>query len=102
MIHVIANIEVRPGAREAYLKAFRALVPKVQAEAGCLEYGPTLDARTDIRAQLPLRENVVTIVEKWEGLDALRVHLASPHMADYRAAVKDLVAKVTLQVLEPV
>ncbi|MBM4041018.1 MAG: antibiotic biosynthesis monooxygenase [Planctomycetes bacterium] len=101
MVHVIANIELRPGARDAFLKVFRALVPKVQAEGGCLEYGPTLDARTDIRAQLPFRENVVTIVEKWEGLDALKAHLAASHMADYRAVVKDLVVKVTLQVLEP-
>ncbi|MBM4043251.1 MAG: antibiotic biosynthesis monooxygenase, partial [Planctomycetes bacterium] len=55
MVHVIANIELRPGARDAFLKVFRALVPTVQAEGGCLEYGPTLDARTDIRAQLPFR-----------------------------------------------
>ena len=102
MIHVIANIELRPGARDTFLKVFHALVPKVQAEAGCLEYGPTVDAKTDIRAQLPLREDVVTIVEKWESLDALKAHLASPHMADYRVAVKDLVVKVTLQILEPV
>ncbi len=102
MIHVIANIELKPGTRDAYLAVFRGLVPKVRAEAGCIEYGPTADARTDIRAQLPFRENVITIVEKWESLAALGAHLAAPHMADYRAAVKDLVVKVTLQILEPV
>jgi quinol monooxygenase YgiN len=102
MVHVIANIELKPGVRDAFLKVFRALVPKVRAEAGCLEYGPTLDAATDIRAQLPRREDVVTIVEKWESLAALQAHLAAPHMADYRVAVKDLVVKVTLQILEPV
>ncbi|HPD13691.1 MAG TPA: antibiotic biosynthesis monooxygenase [Planctomycetota bacterium] len=102
MIHVIANIELKPGVRDAFLRVFRALVPKVQAEGGCLEYGPALDARTDIRAQLPFREDVVTIVEKWESLAALKAHLAAPHMADYRAAVKDLVVRVTLQILEPV
>ncbi|HUT34042.1 MAG TPA: putative quinol monooxygenase [Planctomycetota bacterium] len=102
MIHVIANIELKPGARDAFLKVFRALVPKVRAEAGCLEYGPTVDAKTDIRAQLPLREDAVTIVEKWESLAALKTHLAAPHMAEYRVAVKDLVVKVALQVLEPV
>jgi quinol monooxygenase YgiN len=101
MIHVIATVELRPGARDAYLAVFRGLVPKVRAEAGCIEYGPTLDARTDIRAQLPFRGDVVTIVEEWESLDALNAHLAAPHMADYRAAVEDLVVKVTLQVLEP-
>ena len=102
MVHVIANIELKPGARDAYLAALRGLVPKVRAEGGCIEYGPSLDARTDIRAQLPFRENAVTIVEKWESLAALKAHLAAPHMAAYREAVKDLVVKVTLQVLEPV
>jgi len=101
MVHVIANIEVKPGARDAFLKVFRALVPKVHAEAGCIEYGPTVDAKTDIRAQLPFREDVVTIVEKWESLAALKAHLTAPHMAEYREAVKGLVVKVTLQVLEP-
>ena len=102
MIHVIANIELKPGARDAFLKVFRALVPKVRAEAGCLDYGPTVDAATGIGAQIPIRDNVVTIVERWESLDALKTHLAAPHMAEYRQAAKDLVVKVTLQVLEPV
>ena len=55
-----------------------------------------------IAAQGPPRENVVTVVEKWESLEALRAHLAAPHMAEYRARVKDLVAGVKLQVLQPV
>jgi len=101
VVHVIATIELRPGTREAYLAEFRRLVPKVKAEAGCLDYGPNLDARTDIAAQVPFRDNAVTIVEKWEGLDALKAHLAQPHMAEYRRNVKDYVAKVTLQILEP-
>jgi len=101
MVHVIANVELRPGARDAYLAVLRRLVPTVRAEAGCIEYGPALDARTDIRAQVPFRENVVTIVEKWESLAALKAHLAAPHMTQYREAVKDLVARVSLQVLEP-
>ena len=91
MIHVIANIELRPGVRDAYLKVFRGLMPKVRAEAGCGDYGPTVDAKTDIRAQVPFRDNVVTIVEKWESLAALKAHLAAPHMAEYREAVRDLV-----------
>lgn len=102
MIHVIANIEVRPGTREAFLEEFHRVVPLVKAEAGCLDYGPHVDVRTDIGAQVPWRENVVTIVERWQGLDALRTHLAAPHMAEYRERVKDFVVNVTLQVVEPV
>jgi len=102
MIHVIATVELAEGKREAFLAEFRKLLPLVRAETGCLEYGPTLDVATGIPVQMPPRENVVTIVEKWQSLDALRAHLAAPHMADYRARVKDFMTSVTLQVLRPV
>jgi len=101
MIFVIATIEVKPGKREAFLAEFNKNVPNVRAEKGCLEYGPTVDAKTDIKAQIPLRENVVTIVEKWESLQALHAHLVAPHMATYRERVKDYVVGATLQILDP-
>jgi quinol monooxygenase YgiN len=101
MIFVIATIEVKPGKREAFLAEFNKNVPNVRAENGCLEYGPTVDAKTDIKAQIPLRENVVTIVEKWESLQALHAHLVAPHMATYRERVKDYVVGATLQILDP-
>ena len=101
MIYVIATIKVKPGKREAFLAEFQKNMPNVRAEKGCIEYGPTLDLKTDIKAQIPLRENTVTIVEMWEGLPALQVHLQAPHMATYRERVKDYVASVSLQVLEP-
>jgi len=101
MVHVIAAIEVAPGRRDDYLAIFRKLVPKVRAEAGCIEYGPTVDAKTDIKLQAPLRDNVVTVVEKWESLDALKVHLGAPHMGEYRDQVKDIVTGLTLHILQP-
>ena len=101
MIFVIATIEVKPGKREAFLAEFNKNVPNVRAENGCLEYGPTVDAKTDIKAQIPLREDVVTIVEKWESLQALHAHLVAPHMATYRERVKDYVVGATLQILDP-
>ncbi len=101
MIHVIATVEVRPGKREALLAEFRKNVPNVRAEKGCIEYGGALDLKTDIKAQIPMRDNVFTVVEKWESLEALKAHLATPHMASYRERTKDLVEKVTLQILQP-
>jgi quinol monooxygenase YgiN len=101
MIHVIATVEVSPGRREAFLAEFRRLVPLVRAEAGCLEYGPAVDVASGLPAQGPPRDDVVTILERWEGLGALRAHLAAPHMQEYRGRVKDLVRHVRLQVLEP-
>jgi quinol monooxygenase YgiN len=102
MIHVIATIEVIAGKRDEFLTEFRKNVPAVKAEAGCLEYGPAIDLQTDIAAQIPLRSQVVTVVEKWEDLAALKAHLTAPHMLSFRARVKDMVVKTSLQVLQPV
>lgn len=102
MIIVIATIELAAGRRDDFLDAFGRLVPTVRDEAGCLEYGPTIDAVTDISAQQTPRENVVTVVEKWESVSALKAHLTAPHMAEYRTTVQDLVVGMTLQILEPV
>lgn len=101
MIHVIATIEVEAGKKDEFLKHFKDNIPNVLAEDGCIEYGPTVDLKTEIPVQIPLRDNVVTIMEKWESLDHLMAHLVAPHMATYREKVKDIVKGASLQVLEP-
>jgi quinol monooxygenase YgiN len=101
MIHVIATIELQPGRREDFLAEFHKIVPAVRAEAGCIEYGPAVDADTDIAAQQRKGADVVTVVEKWESLDALKAHLVAPHMQEYRPRVKELVRQSTLHVLKP-
>jgi quinol monooxygenase YgiN len=100
MIHVIATVEFVTGKRDEFLAEFRRVVPIVRAEAGCLEYGPAVDVAATIPRQIPPRENVVTIVEKWEDIAALQAHVAAPHMQEYRERVKGLVARVQLQVLQ--
>ena len=44
MIHVVAVITAKPGNRDAILEAFRANMPAVHAEAGCIEYRMAIDA----------------------------------------------------------
>ena len=102
MVHVVATIELHSGARTQFLWEFQQIVPTVRAEDGCLEYGAAVDVFTGLVAQIPLRDDVVVVVEKWRDLPALVTHLAAPHMAAYRTRVRDLVTKTTLQVLEPV
>ena len=101
MIYVIAEVELAAGSRDEFLGHFQANVPNVLAEDGCLEYAPTIDLETELAAQPAARANFVTVVEKWESLDALRAHLVAPHMAVYREKVKGLVVKTTLRVLQP-
>lgn len=100
MIYVIATLEVAPGKRAEFLREFQANVPAVLAEEGCIEYVPTIDLQTSINAQGDARENVVTVVEKWDSTEALEAHLIAPHMIAYREKVKDMLLNVSLQVLE--
>lgn len=102
MIHVIATIELNPGTRDSFLTEFRKIVAPVRAEAGCIDYGPTIDAETGIAAQGSVRPDVVTVVERWESLEHLNAHLIAPHMVEYRPKVKDFVKSVKLQILKPV
>jgi quinol monooxygenase YgiN len=101
MIHVIATIRTAPGRRDDFLAAFRALVPEVKAEGGCIEYGPTIDVASGLAPQPPLRNDVVTVVEKWQDLDALKRHLAAPHVSQFLERSKDLLAGLEIHVLAP-
>ncbi len=101
MIHVIATIELAPGTRETYLNAFRKIISDVRAEKGCIEYGPAVDAQTDLSNQAKAGPDKVVVVEKWEDLAALKAHSVSPHMQAYRVNVNDYVRSVHLLVLDP-
>jgi len=101
MIHVNATIEIVEGKRADYLAAFHELVPLVLAEQGCIEYGPAVDVATPIPVQSPLRANTVTVIEKWDSVEALQAHLEAKHMQDSREKVKDMLLSVSIQVLEP-
>ena len=101
MIHVIAHIEIVAGRRDEYLTAFHELVPLVLAEEGCIEYGPAVDIETPIPIQDPLRENIVTVIEKWESIEALEAHLQAKHMQENREKVKDMLAGINIQILTP-
>jgi quinol monooxygenase YgiN len=99
MVHVIATIRIREGRLSDFLKIFKANMVKVREERGCIEYFPTVDISADLPPQL-LDENVVTVIERWQSLEALRDHLKAPHMLTYREKVKEIVEGVSLKVLQ--
>lgn len=101
MIHVIAIITAKVGQRDAILAAFRANIPAVLAERGCIEYGPAIDAEPAPGFQTKLGADTFMVVEKWESMEALKAHAAAPHMAAYGAKVKDLIAGRVVHILAP-
>ncbi len=101
MIMVIASIRIRPGTRADYLAVLKHVTAEVRREKGCIEYLPAVDLDAGIPPQI-LDQDVVTIIEKWENLDALQAHLGSAHMLAYREKVKTMVENVTVKVLQEV
>jgi quinol monooxygenase YgiN len=102
VIHVLALITTKPGMRDEVLDAFRANVPAVHAEEGCIEYGATIDSEGVGPFQTQLGADTFVVVEKWASVEALKAHAASPHMAAYGARTKDLLASRVIHVLSPV
>ena len=99
MINVIASITIKPGTRDRFVAAFNENVPAVLAEDGCIEYFPAVDADSTVEAQAR-DENVVTIIEKWESLEALYAHLGAPHMVAFREKAGDMIENLSLKILE--
>ncbi len=100
-VHVVAIITAKPGLRDEILAAFRANVPAVHAEDGCIEYGATIDAEGVGSLQTRFGDDTFVVVEKWQSLPALKAHAAAPHMAAYGAKTKDMIASRVIHVLSP-
>jgi quinol monooxygenase YgiN len=101
MINVIASVRVKAGSLSDFIEIFKSNVSKVREEKGCIEYFPAVD----MDANIPLQDmdvNIVTIIEKWQNLEALRAHLKAPHMIAYREKVKNLVENLSIKVLQEI
>lgn len=101
MIHVVAVITAKPGMREAILQAFRANVPAVRAEKGCIEYGAAVDADNALPFQTKWGPDTFLVIEKWDSMEALKAHAAAPHMAAYAAKTKEFIASRVIHILQP-
>ena len=98
MIHVLASLHIKNGHVAEFLEIFNANVPNVLQEKGCIEYTPAIDVPTDIKTQV-CDKNVVTVIEKWESLQALKDHAVAPHMKAYEEKVAHILEGVSLKIL---
>lgn len=96
MIYVIARMELNEGCKDAMLAVLAKTVPQVLAEDGCIMYTPCLDA-DEVDG-----DKYLTLIEAWKNRDVHRAHLAMPHMAEFREAVKDLRKGCDVKIIEPV
>jgi len=99
LIHVIAIITAKPGMRDQILAQFRANMPAVHAEDGCIEYRPVVDAAEAGKIQTPIGPDTFVVIEKWASMPALHAHAAAPHMAAYAGNVREMIAGRVIHVL---
>lgn len=78
MIVVNARIDIDPQNIEALKPAIAAMEEASRAEAGCEEYTFSVDLNDP---------SVLRVTERWKDSEALDLHMASEHMAQFRTAM---------------
>ena len=101
MIRVVAMLTAKPGRRGDLLALFRANMPAVHAEDGCIEYAPFVDAEGFGAFQTPAGPDAFVVLETWASADALKAHAAAPHMAAYGKASREMVAERKILIFSP-
>jgi quinol monooxygenase YgiN len=101
MIRVVAVLTAKPGRRQELLQLFRANVPAVQAEAGCVEYQPFIDAENGAPVQATIGPDAIVALETWASLKDLEAHRSAPHMIAFGKAAKDIMAERKIHVFAP-
>ena len=78
MIVVNAVIKTTPETIDAMRDAIAKMEAASRAEAGCHDYTFSVELND---------ASTLRITEKWDDMDALGAHFATPHMADFQAAM---------------
>ena len=99
MITVLASIELFPENLNEFIEIFKKNISNVRSEEGSIEYYLTVDICTDIDIQMK-SHNMVTVIEKWQNLDAFYAHLNAPHMQDFQGQIKDMMTCISIKVLQ--
>lgn len=102
-VYVLCRFDLKPDANVAdYVQKTLAVVPTVRAEAGCLGYTLLGDAATDWEKPERFGDHTYWMLEKWASIDALKAHLATPHMKAFGPTVRPMRTRGTFHVLQEV
>jgi quinol monooxygenase YgiN len=93
---------IKKGRMEEFLAEGEKLRSLVLKEKGCLSY----DYVREIPSPLPIQESIdpnrITLLERWDSLEALKAHSEAPHMRDFGDRMKDLRSSAVARVAESV
>lgn len=86
MLLVLGTIETDPAKLDELESAAITMTAETLNEEGCLDYAASREIGQPGRLRL---------TEIWTGVDALKAHFATPHMAEFNAAIAASQARFT-------
>lgn len=87
---VLAEVEPKEGCQDSIVELADDLVYESLQEEGNIDY----------QLLKPIEGDTLTFVEKWESLDALKRHMASPHFLNFGEESGEFVENMTIQVID--
>lgn len=87
---VLAKIEPKEGCQDSIIEVADDLIYESLLEEGNIDY----------QLLKPIEGDSLTFVEKWESLDALKRHMASPHFLNFGEESGEFVENMTIQVID--
>jgi quinol monooxygenase YgiN len=88
-ILVLANIEPKEGCQDSLLEVSDELIFETLQEEGNIDY----------KLLKSTNDDCLTFVEKWESVDALKRHMASPHFLNFGEESGEFVENMDIQVI---
>ena len=78
MILVAVEVIVEPGAADQVKDAIAKMESATRAEEGCSTYAFSVDVSD---------AGKIRVIERWRSMEDLKLHMASPHMAEFNKAM---------------
>ena len=75
MIYVVATSQVKPEARDAFIKGAKECIAATRKEKGCISYDGNVSVNNP---------DQYVVVERWETREDLNAHGKAPHMKVWR------------------
>ena len=102
MVHVLVTMMIKDGRMKEFLALGEKLRSLVLAERGCKAYDYTREVASPLSIQEPVDPNRITLIERWESLEALKAHMDVRHMKEFGPKMAELRSSVVARVGEAI
>lgn len=88
-ILVLAKIEPKEGCQDSIIEVSKDLIFETLQEPGNIDY----------HLLKSIEDDTLTFVEKWESVDFLKKHMASPHFINFEDESEEFIRNMTIEVI---